>query len=128
MLAVDTNIVVRYLAGDDPTQSGLAKTLIDGDVFVSMTVIMETEWVLRSVYEVDARRCAKIVRDFAGLPTVTLEDAASVAQALDWMDGGMDFADALHLVKAKNCEALMSFDRRFAKVAKRLGTLPVRLP
>ena len=51
MLAVDTNVVVRYLTGDHPEQFANAKALIDGeDLFVCATVLLETEWVLRSVY------------------------------------------------------------------------------
>ena len=52
MLAIDTNIVVRYLTADHPEQSPKAKWLIDGEeVFVCTTVLLETEWVLRSVYD-----------------------------------------------------------------------------
>ena len=51
MLAVDTNVVVRYLTGDEVEQFAKAKALIDGeDVFVCTTVLLETEWVLRSLY------------------------------------------------------------------------------
>src|SRR5271165_3450212 len=51
MLAIDTNLVVRYLVGDDPGQAARARSLIDNnDVFVCTTVLLETEWVLRSVY------------------------------------------------------------------------------
>ena len=51
MLAFDTNIIVRYLTGDHPQQSRKAKALIDSEhIFVCTTVLLETEWVLRSVY------------------------------------------------------------------------------
>jgi predicted nucleic acid-binding protein len=66
------------------------------------------------------------LRAFAGLPHVTLEDAGRVAQALDWMDRGMDFADALHLAKADGCEAFISFDPRFARSANRFSSVKVR--
>jgi predicted nucleic acid-binding protein len=56
MIAVDTNIVVRYLTGDHPRQSTKARTLVDGnDVFLSRTVILECEWVLRSAYRYSPR-------------------------------------------------------------------------
>ena len=52
MLAVDTNLIVRYLTGDHPKQSLRARALIDGEpVFVGVTVVLEVEWVLRSTYE-----------------------------------------------------------------------------
>jgi predicted nucleic acid-binding protein len=129
MLAIDTNLIVRYLTGDHPAQSARAKGLIDGqDVFVCTTVFMETEWVLRAVFGFSAKPLARALRAFAGLPRVTLEDARRVALALDWMDRGMDFADALHLAKADGCEAFVSFDQRFMRSANRLSDVKVRAP
>jgi predicted nucleic-acid-binding protein len=129
MLAIDTNLVVRYLTADHPEQSAQAKTLIDGtDVFVCTTVLLETEWVLRSAYGFAASRLVPAMRGFAGLPHVAMEDPALIARALDWMDCGMDFSDALHLAKAAECEAFISFDRRLAAAANRLDAIPVRTP
>lgn len=122
MLAVDTNLIVRYLTGDHPKQSPRARTLIDGEpVFVSVTVILETEWVLRSTYEHRPADVARALRAFAGLPTVTVEDGAMVAIALDLTEKGMDFADALHLAKSMHCTGFATFDRKFVKAAKAAG-------
>jgi predicted nucleic acid-binding protein len=129
MLAIDTNLIVRYLTGDHPGQSAKARALIDNaDVFVGTTVLLEAEWVLRSVYGHGPVPLAKALRGFAGLPHVTVENPARAAQALDWMEAGMDFADALHLANAVGCEAFVSFDQRFAHAANRLGTTKVRAP
>jgi len=129
MLAVDTNMVVRYLTGDPPEQFADAKALIDGeDVFVCTTVLLETEWVLRSVYGYRPAQLARALRAFAGLPRITLEDPVLAAKALDWMAGGMDFADALHLAKAEGCEAFISFDQRFAAAANAVSEVKVRAP
>jgi predicted nucleic-acid-binding protein len=129
MLAIDTNLIVRYLTGDHPVQSARAKSIIDAeDVFVCTTVLLETEWVLRSAYGFTASNIAPAFRAFAGLPRVALEDSAAAAQALDWMERGMDFADALHLTKATGCEAFVTFDRKFARVANSLTEVKVRAP
>lgn len=129
MLAVDTNVIVRYLTGDDATQFARAQALIEGhDVLVATTVLLETEWVLRSSYGYTRARIVESLGAFAGLPRVTLEDPAAALQALDRMALGMDFADALHLAKAPGCEAFVSFDRRLARVANRLGGVRVRAP
>ena len=129
MLAIDTNLIVRYLVRDDATQALRARRLIDNsDVFVCLTVLLETEWVLRSVYEFSASQCAEALGAFAGLPRVTVEDAAAAAKALAWMDEGVDFADGLHLAKAEGCEAFISFDREFAAAANALGGIKVRAP
>jgi len=89
MLAIDTNLIVSYLVGDDPGQATKARRLIDNnDVFVCTTVLLETEWVLRSVYGFSAAQCAKALADFAGLPRANLEDANAAAKALGWMRQG----------------------------------------
>ncbi|MDP3689555.1 type II toxin-antitoxin system VapC family toxin [Bradyrhizobium sp.] len=129
MLAIDTNLIVRYLVADDPAQAARARRLIDNhDVFVCTTVLLETEWVLRSVYGFTVAQCASALSDFAGLPRTRLEDAAAAAKALAWMRQGVDFADGLHLAGAEGCEAFISFDQDFAKSANALGGIKVRAP
>ncbi len=129
MLAIDTSLIVRYLVGDDPAQAARARRLIDNNaVFVCTTVLLETEWVLRSVYGFSAAQCARALSAFAGMPRVSLEDAPAAALALGWMRQGLDFADGLHLAKAAGCEAFISFDADFAKLAKALGGIEVRAP
>lgn len=123
MRAIDTNIVVRYLIGDEPGQAARARAVIEtGNVFVSTTVLLECEWVLRSVYGFSRREVATALRAFAGLPGVTVENPALLAEALDRAESGMDFADALHLAAASNCEAMLTFDRRFIEA---VGGMPV---
>ncbi len=129
MLAIDTNLIVRYLTGDHAEQSARARALVDKDaVFVSTTVLLETEWVLRGVYGYSADRLVEALRAFAGLPKVTVEDTPLAIRALDWMAAGMDFADALHLAGARNCDAFVTFDLRLARAANRMGTIKVRAP
>jgi len=128
MLAIDTNLVVRYLTGDHPQQSRKAKALIDAEpIFVCKTVFLEVEWVLRSVFGFTTAAITKALTDFAGLPNVTLEDAPTIAKALDWMAGGMDFADALHLASAQESDEFVTFDRGLAKKARKLSDFTVRV-
>jgi predicted nucleic acid-binding protein len=129
MLAIDTNVIVRYLTGDHPRQSARARALVDReDVFVPTTVLLETEWVLRSVYGFERAKVCGALRAFAGLPRVSLDDAALVATALERMDGGMDFADALHLGRAEACDAFVTFDQQFIRAARSAGVQHVRAP
>jgi predicted nucleic-acid-binding protein len=129
VLAVDTNVIVRYLTRDAAEQFAKASALIrDEDVYVCTTVLLETEWVLRRGYRFSRTQIIAALAAFAGLPRVTLEEPASAAKALDWTRRGMDFADALHLAKAESCDALISFDQRFAAVANTLSEVKVRAP
>ena len=119
MRAVDTNVVVRYLTGDDPIQAAKAREVIDaGNVFVSTTVFLESEWVLRSVYGFSGNDVTSALRAFAGLPSIEVESPELLAEVLDRMEKGMDFADALHLGAAAGCEAMLSFDREFIETAR----------
>lgn len=129
MRAIDTNVLVRFLANDDKRQAKAARAAIEaGDIFIAATVLLEAEWVLRSAYGFEPVRIAGSFRALAGLPTVAVEEPARLAQALDWMREGMDFADALHLAKAEGCTAFLSFDRDLAKRAKTSGAMPVESP
>lgn len=129
MLAIDTNLIVRFLVNDHPVQSAKAKALIGGeDVFVSSIVVLEAAWVLRSVYGYSDPQVSAALMAFSGLTRVTLEEPSVVAQTLDWTKDGIDFADALHLAKAHGCEAFLSFDRKFAKAANRVSAVRVRTP
>jgi len=129
MRAIDTNLVVRYLTGDDPEQEERIRALIGHEpVFVPRTVLLEAEWVLRGVYEFSPKQIIPAIRALAGLPGVSVEDAALVATAMDWTDAGMDFADALHLAAAAGCEGFLTFDRRFARTATPLAGIPISAP
>lgn len=122
MLAVDTNVLVRIVTEDDAEQSPKAKRLVaENEVFISKTVLLELEWVLRRTYRLPANEVLQHLRSFARLGQATVEDAAHVAAALDWSDQGMDFADALHLAAAgvESCEAFATFDRKLATAAKK---------
>jgi predicted nucleic-acid-binding protein len=71
VIAVDTNVVVRFLVNDDREQARRARALVDGkDVFVATTVLLETEWVLRSAYEFPRRELIDALRAFLDLPRV----------------------------------------------------------
>lgn len=127
MIAIDTNIVVRYLTGDHPVQSARAREIVDsGPTFVAVTVVLETEWVLRSTYSYKPADVARALRAFGGLPGVKIEDAGAVSAAFDLAEQGMDFADALHLGRSDKADGFLTFDRRFVKAAKAAGIETVR--
>lgn len=129
MRAIDTNVVVRFLTADDKRQAKAARTAIEaGEIFISTTVLLESEWVLRSAYDFDPDRIAQGLRGLAGLPGVTVEDPILLADAVDWMEEGMDFADALHLAKAGHCDLFLTFDRKLAKAAKGRSPVAVAAP
>ncbi len=116
MIAVDTNVLVRFLTWDDPEQAAQAKALLGGqDVFAPKTVLLETEWVLRSLYGLSASQIAAALRGVVGLPRLHCEDPDAVVMALGYFEQGLDFADALHLSSARATLKFATFDQRFRK-------------
>ncbi len=128
MLAIDTNIVVRYLVKDDDAQSSRARDVIGGGaIFVPLTVVLECEWVLRSLYGFSRSAVIAALEAFCGAPGVAVGEAAAVKRAFRLAQQGLDFADALHLAQASDCEAFVTFDDRLARKARRLAEGRVRL-
>ena len=126
MHGVDTNVIVRYLTGDDAAQAAAARSVIgQKPVFVPRTVLLEAEWVLRGVYELPSKQIIPALRALAGLPGVLVEDAVLVVKAMDWAEAGMDFADAMHLAAATGCDGFLTFDKRFARSGTRLSGIPI---
>jgi predicted nucleic-acid-binding protein len=126
VIAIDTNVVVRLLTNDDPAQAARAADLLARErVLVPKTVLLETEWVLRYSYELPSSAVLAAFRKLLGLPQVAAEDATAIARALELYEGGMDFADALHLASARDTTAFATFDTRLAKRAGREGAVRV---
>lgn len=125
MLALDTNVLVRFLVRDDQAQFEQAQKLIkresrDGDaVLISLPVMLETEWVLRSRYGLPR---SGILAAFSGLlDSVELyfEDEHAIEEALfTWKNSSADFADCLIGARhrALGCRATASFDAKALKL------------
>lgn len=105
VIAVDTNVVVRLLTGDDQDQAARAKRLFEAEtIWLPKTVMLETEWVLRRLYALDRARVAEALMALAALPNVRCEDEAAIIRALRWAATGLDFADALQLASASSAQ------------------------
>jgi predicted nucleic-acid-binding protein len=128
MIAVDTNVVVRFLLIDDPRQSAQAHDVFAAErVFIPDTVILETVWVLDFSYKLDKATIAAGLRRLFGLANVHLRDGAQMALALEWYENGLDFADALHLAQSAHCTRMLTFDRRFAARGEGISGVAVEL-
>jgi predicted nucleic-acid-binding protein len=120
MIAVDTNVLVRLLTGDDPKQVMAARSILVRDsVWVAKTVILETAWVLGSLYGFDDAAIVDALTKFLGLDNVQAEDEPAVAAALALTAHGIEFADALHLTSRPAGASFVTFDKAFVRCAKR---------
>jgi len=128
MAALDTNVVVRLLVGDDARQTQAAEQWLDSEpCTVSMSVLMECEWVLRACYALEARTIEASFRDFLNLENISAVDAVLAQRVLDAYANGLDFADALHAAQCPDGQRFMTFDKNFAKSARKAGLHGVTL-
>ena len=129
MRALDTNVLVRFFVDDaDDTQAAkqrpAAVAALSERAFVSVTVLLELEWVMRGFYELPTRDISRVLRALASIEHITLEDRDAVLVALDAFDKGLDFADALHMARSSRASGFATFDQRLAGRAKRLALVP----
>ncbi len=125
MIALDTNILLRYLIDSDQTLGRKAQNIIEGNkCFISRVVLLETYQVLESFYQLDKSEILNTLKVIFGIDNLVVEDYLATSRAVEWYEAGMDFADALALVSANEHNLLVTFDRKFAHLAKKLKTIP----
>lgn len=126
LIAVDTNVVVRFLTRDDARQfQDSERCFAGGEVFLPDSVLLETVWVLGAAYSFADGQIAAALRELLGLPNVRVADPSRLALAMEWYEKGLDFADALHLAGSQHAGVLKTFDRDFVKRSAGLGTCTV---
>jgi predicted nucleic-acid-binding protein len=129
MRALDTNVLARFFV-DDPDDEQAAQqrpaaiAALSQRALVTVTVLLELEWVLRGFYEVSVPQVCAVFRALAGIEHVTIEDRDAVLMAVEWTEAGVDFADALHLARSSKAACFVTFDQKLAKRAKRRGSAP----
>ena len=122
MTAVDTNVVVRLLTGDEPKQAAAARALFAaGPIWIAKTVLLETGWVLRCLYGFEESAVRTAFTKLLGLKNVRVEDEPSLAAALALTASGIELADAMHLSSRPPGAAFVSFDKSLVQRARRAG-------
>lgn len=126
-IALDTNLLVRLLTGDDPEQARRVADLIDASpaCFVPITVVLELEWVLRGAYRLERGAVIAALDGLMAIRQVHLEQEDLVRQALAWHQQGLDLADALHLLRSEGCARFATVDRALVNTASGLQLQPV---
>jgi predicted nucleic-acid-binding protein len=126
MKSLDTNVLARFFI-DDPDdaqalrQRPAAVVAMSEPAYVTATVLLEFEWVMRGFYELPRADIERVLRALLGIGHVIVEDRYAMLDALDYFGAGMDFADAVHLTRSQRVAAFVTFDRRLARRAAALG-------
>jgi predicted nucleic-acid-binding protein len=122
VIGLDTNVLVRYIVGDDPEQSARARRVVETLTqerpgFVSVVVLAELHWVLRRTYRVGADDAAAVVRDLLDAQEIIVAEADAVRRAHSRVREGVDFVDALvaEVADAAGCEYTATFDRQASR-------------
>ena len=120
MIALDTNVLVRYLVEDDAKQTALAASLInraianDETLFVSDVVVCEIVSVLTVSYRIGRGEVAGVLRNLFRARHLAFRAADQLIRTLDaYVDGKGDFADYLirEHARAEDCDTVATFDR-----------------
>ena len=129
MIALDTNILVRFFAKDDVAQLRKVLRLLDQDeaaFFVSDLVLVETDWVLRSLYEWTAEEVADAFTRLTAIHNLGFEDEARIRASLDAVRHGADLADELivRTSRGHGAVSLATFDKGMIRRHKGFAALP----
>ena len=124
MIAVDTNVLVRYLVGDDAEQANAARALLEGLTperpgFICREVAVEVVWVLERAYGFTRVQIADVLVELTATDSIVVEAADDMARAAyDYRQGGVGFADLMILSAAEREGAapLYTFDRQLARM------------
>jgi predicted nucleic-acid-binding protein len=122
MIAIDTNILVRYFAEDDPGQTRLAQQLVEERLtaaepgFVSLVSLVELIWVLNDTYNIGRAVQHEIVIQLLAAPNLVVESNELVRASLELRGG--DISDhIIHLVgTSRGCSKTVTFDKKFARI------------
>ena len=121
MIGLDTNILVRYLAQDDPIQSPAATAIMDRRLteqnpgFVSIVAMVETVWVLERAYRFTFQEIAAAVERMLEADALVVENEQQVFDAMITLkEGRGSFADAIiaALGAKAGCSSTLTFDEK----------------
>jgi predicted nucleic-acid-binding protein len=123
VIAVDTNVLVRFLVQDDPAQSALATRIFRQAeeagirIRIDLLVLVETLWVLKRAYQTTPVRLREIVATLLETETLAVDQDALIREALEVAQAHKhDLPDCLIGLRNRGCEVVWTFDTRAAKL------------
>ncbi len=126
MIAVDTNVLIRLIVGDDPDQVAFALDLAARDVFyVSFTVLEEVERVLRSRFGYGRDQIVTALRALPDLLSLRYEDDDDARWAIERYALSGELADYLHIASARTVGRFATFERRLTRRAGPDAPVPI---
>ena len=125
MISLDSNVLLRYLLKDHPGLSPRALSLVaDNACFVSRAALTEMVYTLESYYRAPRADVCRALDTLLGLDRTTVEDRAVTERAVVWYRSGMDFGDAMIAASSHASVRVVTFDRDFARLGRKLRVAP----
>ena len=124
MKGIDTNILVRFLVGDDEFQAKKVYAIFKKaeaskyELFVPLLVILELVWVLESVYKIERKEIIDSISDLLLMPILKFEQQSALQHFIySAPNNSYDLSDLIiaHSAKEQGCETVMTFDRKASK-------------
>ena len=124
MKAIDTNILIRFLVGDDPDQTRTVYHLFKraesekNELFVPLLVVLEVIWVLESVYEIERKEIIDAISEILLMPILRFEQQTAVQKFIQSSKKNSQvLSDVLiaHSAEAQSCESVLTFDSKASK-------------
>jgi predicted nucleic-acid-binding protein len=120
VIAIDTNVLVRLLVVDDAKQCGAARVLVESNrVLILRTVLLETEWVLRSRFGIDRSTIHAFFDGLSDTSGIEIEAESATRRAINAYGKGVDFADALHSTATSH--VFHTFDARLVRQRRKIA-------
>jgi len=126
VIGLDTNILVRYITQDDPSQSKRAVRILESKTpverpkfFVNLIIMVEVLWVLQRTYRFKRAEQIEVIERLISNPQIHLESPRIARRALHFFqDHSADFSDCLlaAINESEGCETTYTFDKKAAKL------------
>ncbi|MFW2176837.1 MULTISPECIES: PIN domain-containing protein [unclassified Moraxella] len=122
--AIDTNILVRYLMQDDERQTKIVLKLFEDTIlqntrlFVPAVVILETNWILYNVFNLDRTSIVKLFLELMSLDVLDIEYTTVIHRCLSYAQTNTyDLSDLLigAIAQANDCDTTLTFDKKASK-------------
>ena len=124
MKGIDTNILIRFLVGDDEVQAKKVYTIFKKaelnktELFVPLLVMVELIWVLESIYEITRTDILDAINELLLMPILNFEHQSALQQfSISGRGSKYDLSDLLiaHSAREQGCESVITFDKKASK-------------
>ncbi len=129
MKALDTNVLARFFIEDPDDaqahkQRPAAMAAMGQRAYISITVVLEFEWLMRGFYKLSVPQTTSVLRALLSIEHITVEARLELEQAVQAAEAGMDFADALHVLRSGRATGFLTFDQALVRRAAQTGLRP----